>query len=63
MRLMTFKISKSLLEEMDNVHKEHHYANRTEFIRAAIRDKIENCKAKKHPHKAQEKGKRVEYTG
>jgi len=44
MKLMTFKISESLLEETDKMVIEHHFSNRTEFIRAAIREKIEKCK-------------------
>ncbi|MFH1972019.1 MAG: ribbon-helix-helix domain-containing protein [archaeon] len=44
MKLMTFKISDSLKEEMDKTVIEHHFSNRTEFIRTAIREKIEKCK-------------------
>ena len=64
MRLMTFKLSESLLEEMDKATKEFHFAHRTEFIRTAIREKIEKCKTtdalmKQHPKR---EGK-LEYTG
>ena len=68
MKLLTFKISKSLLEEMDQTHKDHHFSNRTEFIRAAIREKIERCKTvhyiskNQHNHVAKKKG-RMDYTG
>jgi len=64
---MTFKISKSLLEEMDKTHQEHHFSNRTEFIRAAIREKIERCKtvnfiSKQNPN-IQKKENKMDYTG
>ncbi len=62
MKLLTFKISKSLLEEMDQAFKDHHYANRTEFIREAIREKIKHCQL--HKHKLQgKKAERMDYTG
>tara|TARA_Y100000310_G_C20599876_1_gene772446 strand:+ start:398 stop:592 length:195 start_codon:yes stop_codon:yes gene_type:complete len=64
---MTFKISKSLLEEMDKISKEHHYSSRTEFIRTAIREKIERCKTVKfitQRKKHKKVSKRViEYSG
>ncbi|MBT4174497.1 ribbon-helix-helix protein, CopG family [archaeon] len=67
MKLMTFKISESLLEEMDKISKEHHFSNRTEFIRNAIREKIERCKTvnyiSKHKPKIKKKKEIIDYTG
>lgn len=67
MKLMTFKISESLLKEMDKISKEHHYSNRTEFIRTAIREKIERCATVKYisQKKKVKKTKRkvIEYSG
>jgi metal-responsive CopG/Arc/MetJ family transcriptional regulator len=67
MKLMTFKISESLLKEMDKISKEHHYSNRTEFIRTAIREKIERCKTVKFisTKKKVKKAKKriIDYTG
>lgn len=68
MKLMTFKISESLLKEMDKTVLDHHFSNRTEFIRTAIREKIEKCKtvhfiSKGRPkeHKVVKEG--IDYTG
>lgn len=47
MKLLTFKAGESLLHEMDRIVKEYHFSNRTEFIRAAIREKIEKCETVK----------------
>jgi len=66
---MTFKISPSLKEEMDRIVGEHHFSNRTEFIRTAIREKIEKCKtvhfiSKNKPKGIKDTSHRVrEYTG
>ncbi len=62
MKLLTFKISESLLEEMDKTFKEMHFANRTEFIRHAIREQLK----KSHPKQAHQptiKKDRIHYTG
>ena len=68
MKLMTFKVSESLLKEMDKTVIEHHFSNRTEFIRNAIREKIERCKTVHSISKSKPKTKKVEkevidYTG
>jgi len=67
MKLLTFKISPSLLEEMDKTHQEHHFSNRTEFIRAAIREKIERCKTvnylSKQKHYSPKPKGPMDYTG
>ncbi len=64
---MTFKISQSLLDEMDKTSSEHHFSSRTEFIRTAIREKIERCKTvhyiSKHKPKAMKKKEQIDYTG
>ncbi|MDP3918434.1 MAG: ribbon-helix-helix domain-containing protein [Nanoarchaeota archaeon] len=41
MKLINLKLSDTFLEKIDETAKEFHYHNRTEFIRAAIREKIE----------------------
>lgn len=70
MKLMTFKVSKSLLEEMDKTVGDHHFSNRTEFIRAAIREKIERCKTvhfiskgKIKPNQTDTSHRLMDYTG
>ena len=67
MKLMSFKINPSLLEEMEQTCKDHHFSSKTEFIRTAIREKIERCKTvhymtKNIPLPEKNTG-RVEYTG
>jgi len=67
MKLMTFKISESLLKELDTATNEFHFSNRTEFIRTAIREKIEKCKTvdfiSKQRHAQPKDGRKLEYTG
>jgi metal-responsive CopG/Arc/MetJ family transcriptional regulator len=68
MKLLTFKVSESLLEEMDKTVIEHHFSNRTEFIRNAIREKIERCKTVHFISKGRPKEKKavresIDYTG
>lgn len=40
MQLITFKMKEDGLRKLDNVVKEANFANRTEFIRSAIREKV-----------------------
>jgi Arc/MetJ-type ribon-helix-helix transcriptional regulator len=40
MELVTFKMEKPFLAEVDEIARKSHYQNRTEFIRNALRDKI-----------------------
>ncbi len=44
--LITFKMEQDLLEDVDETAKNAGYQNRTEFIRAALREKIEDVKLK-----------------
>lgn len=44
--LITFKMEQELLEDVDETAKNAGYQNRTEFIRAALREKIEDVKLK-----------------
>lgn len=39
--LVTFKMDKKFLEEVDKTVKAESYHSRTEFIRAALRDKVD----------------------
>lgn len=45
--LVTFKMERSFLKEVDLVVKEMNYQNRTEFIRNAIREKMEDARKKR----------------
>ena len=40
--MITVKMDNRFLEEVDNAVEKGHYQNRTEFIRSALRDKLEN---------------------
>lgn len=42
--LITLKLNKNFLKELDLVVKKHKYHNRTEFIRAALREKMEQAR-------------------
>jgi len=44
--LVTFKMEDTLLKDVDKTSKAAGFHNRTEFIRAALRDKIEEVKLK-----------------
>ena len=44
--MITVKLENSFLENIDNIVKKEGYQNRTEFIRSALRDKIEEMKLK-----------------
>ena len=46
MELVTFKLDKSFLKDVDKVSKEAGYHSRTEFIRNALREKVEEAKLK-----------------
>jgi len=64
MKLLTFKVSEALLKEMDRATVDFHFANRTEFIRAAIREKIERHRMLHHlSTKLEGSIRRMEYTG
>lgn len=42
--MITLKLDDEFLKEIDTVVKKHSYQNRTEFIREALRDKVEETK-------------------
>jgi metal-responsive CopG/Arc/MetJ family transcriptional regulator len=44
METITIKMDSGLLNSMDQTMKGHNYSTRTEFIREAIRDKLEQMK-------------------
>ncbi len=44
--MITLKLEQKFLEEIDKVVRSLHYHNRTEFIRNALREKIEQTKMK-----------------
>jgi len=44
--LVTFKIEKNFLNEVDSISKESGFGNRTEFIRTALREKMDEIKLK-----------------
>ena len=46
-QLVTFKMEHTALEEVDIIAKASGYYSRTEFIRAALRDKVEEAKYRK----------------
>lgn len=39
--MITLKLDKKFLKDIDSTVKQKHYHNRTEFIRAALREKLE----------------------
>jgi metal-responsive CopG/Arc/MetJ family transcriptional regulator len=45
--LVTFKMEHEFLEDVDKTAKIAGYQNRTEFIRAALREKVDDVKLKK----------------
>lgn len=45
--LITFKMEHKFLEEVDSTAKEAGFQNRTEFIRNALREKVDDVKLKK----------------
>ena len=47
MEIISLKLGNGLLKELDSLLIEEHYSTRTEFLREAIRDKIETLKRKK----------------
>jgi Arc/MetJ-type ribon-helix-helix transcriptional regulator len=40
-KTLSFKLTDAVIKQMDAQMKRHHFATRTEFIREAIRDKID----------------------
>jgi len=46
MRMITLKLEDGLLSQMDRVSGDFGFASRTEFIRAALRDKVEDYRLK-----------------
>lgn len=42
--LITLKLNENFLKELDTLVKKHKYHNRTEFIRAALREKMEQAR-------------------
>lgn len=44
--MITLKLEKTFLKEIDSIVKNNNYQNRTEFIRNALRDKVEKTKTK-----------------
>ena len=45
--MISLKLEKNFLSEIDTLVKKESYQSRTEFIRDAVRDKIEDIKMKK----------------
>ncbi|MBW2984988.1 ribbon-helix-helix domain-containing protein [Candidatus Woesearchaeota archaeon] len=45
--LVTFKMEHEFLEDVDETAKNAGFQNRTEFIRAALREKVDDVKLKK----------------
>jgi len=46
MKLVNIKLSEDLLTQMDGIYAQFGYSNRTEFIRNALREKVEEYKLK-----------------
>jgi len=46
-KLITLKIDETFLKDVDSIVKKENYANRTEFIREALRDKVKEEKIKR----------------
>lgn len=44
--MITVKLEDTFLEDIDSIVKKEGYQNRTEFIRAALRERIEKIKLK-----------------
>ena len=44
--LVTFKLDEKFLKEVDDVVERSSFSNRTDFIRAALRDKVDEVKFK-----------------
>lgn len=44
--MINIKLDDKFLDEIDNVVKKHGYHNRTEFVRYALREKVEEAKIK-----------------
>lgn len=55
--MITVKMEKSFLKKIDQIVKKEYYQNRTEFIRAALREKVDYEQLKrKYPDIVQLKG-------
>lgn len=48
MEIITIKMEQELLKEIDSSLKENLYSTRTEFIRAAIREKVKQLEKEKN---------------
>lgn len=44
--MITFKLEDTFLKDVDEVVKSHRFQSRTEFIRSALREKVEEAKMK-----------------
>lgn len=44
--LVSFKLDNKFLKEIDNLAKEQRFHSRTEFIRSALREKVEKARVK-----------------
>jgi len=44
--LITLKLERNFLKEIDLIVKNQNYQNRTEFIRTALRDKVEKARTR-----------------
>lgn len=44
--LVTFKLDREFLEEVDGISKKSGFSNRTDFIRNALREKVDEIKLK-----------------
>ena len=44
--LVTFKLDEKFLDEVDEIAKESGFSNRTDFIRNALREKVDEIKLK-----------------
>lgn len=45
--MINLKLDNEFLKEIDDIVKKENYHNRTEFIRSALRDKVDKVKFKK----------------
>ena len=45
MKTVSIKLADTILDDMDSFLEEHYFSTRTEFIREAIRDKIQKLEA------------------
>lgn len=45
METISMKLEKGMLQSIDSMRKKHNYGTRTEFLRAALREKMERISA------------------